>query len=107
MHKRTSKAINPAKYKQVFKPNWVVSSLSEVVPANPWAALDAIMAKEQEPTGPEWFTQDDFEARYGFCCKTAWAKLKGMVKAGTLECWTGRVEALNRKGCKYRFKEAK
>jgi hypothetical protein len=64
------------------------------------------MAKEQEPIGPEWFTQDDFEARYGFCCKTAWAKLKDMVKAGTLECWTGRVEALNRKGCKYRYKEA-
>ena len=96
MHKQTSRAI-----KEDFRgPSIIVNQ------PNPWAALDAIMAKEQEPIGPEWFTQDDFEARYGFCCKTAWAKLKDMVKAGTLECWTGRVEALNRKGCKYRYKEA-
>lgn len=32
---------------------------------NPWAALDAVMKTDPEPTGPDWFTVEEFTLRYG------------------------------------------
>jgi len=58
--------------------------------ADPWAALDAIMATEPEPMGPEWFTVREFAQRYKMSTRNAQQKLGAMYDAGQLNRWRGR-----------------
>jgi hypothetical protein len=63
---------------------------------NPWAAIDAMVKQDPEPMGPEWFTKDDFAARYGYSPGQAYRKCKAMYKSGVLKSWSG-ISATNRR----------
>ena len=56
---------------------------------DPWAALDAIVKREQEPMGPEWFTAEQFAERYQRSYSGAQSKCYRMVKSGLLKQWKG------------------
>lgn len=71
-------------------------------PTNPWAALDSMMRYSIEPTGPEWFTAQQFAKRYGYSQQHSHKVLEGMVEAGKVEKWTGTLAGARRRGCKYR-----
>jgi hypothetical protein len=62
-------------------------------PNDPWAKLDAMMAKEKEPTGPEWFTVYQYQSRYGLSLPQARGRMEGLVADGTLETWSGAALA--------------
>lgn len=64
-------------------------------PTDPWAAMDALMAYEPEPTGPEWFTVQEFVQRYKMVHRTGHARLLDMERRGTVEKWIG-----HREGCR-------
>lgn len=73
---------------------------------DPWSRMDAMMAEQAEPTGPEWFSTPDYATRYNQSLRNASLRLKALTKAGTLEEWKGvgkgpdgRKRMLN----KYRF----
>lgn len=51
--------------------------------------MDALVAFEKEPTGPEWFTAEQYAARYRCASSTARLKLKELVGAGRLKEWRG------------------
>ena len=75
--------------------------------SDPWAALDAIMATDPEPMGPEWFTRSQFQERYKFKSTAgAQRRLDGLEREGLVEKWTGKMAATNRVGFKYRKKVA-
>lgn len=57
--------------------------------SNPWAALDALMKTDPEPTGPEWVTAEQFGARYGLSARAAFNKLKGLQSVGKMKRWKG------------------
>jgi hypothetical protein len=73
---------------------------------NPWAALDAMMKTEPEPTGPGWFTVQDFLNRYGKGRTYTWAaqNLRAMHVAGKVEKWVGSSAGRNGKLLKYKIK---
>ena len=68
---------------------------------DPWAALDAIVKREQEPVGPEWFTIDQFSERYQLSNKTSREKCCQLHKEGKLKRWTGFSPAYKRIIVKY------
>jgi hypothetical protein len=71
---------------------------------SPWAAVDALLAADREPTGPEWFTKAQFEQRYGVSKYVAKRKLAALVKSGNLEQWFGKRMGLSGGFAKYRVK---
>ncbi len=68
---------------------------------NPWAAIDAIVRANPEPTGPEWFTTKDYVDRYGGSKCQAHAKLS---KDSRFKKWTGTCAATNRVTTKFALK---
>lgn len=56
---------------------------------DPWAALDAIVKREEEPTGPEWFTVDQFAERYKMSDSRARFRCDQMYRKGQLKRWQG------------------
>ena len=70
---------------------------------DPWAAMDEIMAQEAEPTSPEWFTVEQFAARYNMS-RAAHKKLKAFCSAGIAEQWKGLTKEGRRITTKYRLK---
>lgn len=69
---------------------------------DPWAAMDALLEKEQGPTGPEWFTIQEWAERYQR--KNAKKFLRNLYNQGKLERWFGsRVNETGRI-VKYRVK---
>lgn len=69
---------------------------------DPWAAIDALVKTDPEPTGPEWFTAAQFGERYGYDAATAHNKLDRLVKLGRLRSWKGLASANRRVTTKYR-----
>ena len=53
---------------------------------NPWAAIDAIVKANPEPMGPEWFTVNDYTARYGGSNAQNHVKLSADTR---FKKWTG------------------
>ncbi len=74
--------------------------------SNPWAALDALMKTDPEPTGPEWFTTDDFAERYKLTVGGAAQRLKALVTAGKLKKWKGYVRGSGCSAPKCKYKAA-
>lgn len=68
---------------------------------DPWAALDALMKTEPEPTGPEWFTVDQYTARYGGSRGHNYQKL---IRDRRLEQWKGTGASTKRVTLKFRVK---
>ena len=68
---------------------------------NPWAALDALMKADPEPTGPEWFTVYDYTDRYGGSTSGNAAKLKRDTR---FKQWTGISGESRRRTTKYCLK---
>jgi hypothetical protein len=56
---------------------------------NPWAAMDAIVNANLEPTGKEWFTGAEYATRYGCSPDAARYKLTRLKSRGLVEQWTG------------------
>lgn len=56
---------------------------------DPWAALDAEIANNVEPTGPEWITVAQYQAKHGKCYAWANHRLNDLHRAGRAEKWTG------------------
>jgi len=54
--------------------------------SNPWAALDAMMKSDPEPTGPEWFTVQQYTERYGGSVQHNTSKLNRDTR---LKRWKG------------------
>ena len=67
--------------------------------------MDALIAYSAEPTGPEWFYESDFGARYGLSMSGSHKKLNMMLRAGLLEKWKGRILGNPGQKCKYRLKQ--
>jgi len=57
---------------------------------NPWAAMDAIVNANPEPTGEEWFTSAAYAQRYGCTSHAARNKLAHMKEQGIIEQWKGK-----------------
>lgn len=68
---------------------------------DPWAAIDAIVQREAEPMGPEWFTVEQFADRYKLGAGRAWAVCNGLVKQGKLRHWKGTSLTTRRVTNKY------
>lgn len=73
-------------------------------PSDPWAALDRIMKSDPEPVGPEWFTVEQFSARYELS-RHAHRKLMDMLDSGVVERWKGLSRENRRITVKYRLKK--
>lgn len=70
---------------------------------NPWAALDALMKADPEPTGPEWFTIGQFAVRYDLTHCGAAGRLGKMERAKQVVKWKGRIVGGTGVKCKYRL----
>lgn len=70
---------------------------------NPWAALDALMKTDPEPTGPEWFTIGQFAVRYDLTHCGAAVRLGKMERAGKVISWKGRAAGSSCIKRKYRL----
>ena len=57
---------------------------------NPWAAMDAIVNANPEPTGEEWFTSAAYALRYACTSHAARNKLAQMKEQGVVEQWKGK-----------------
>ena len=57
---------------------------------NPWAAMDAIVNANPEPTGEEWFTSAAYALRYACTSHSARNRLSQMKEQGIVEQWKGR-----------------
>lgn len=77
------------------------SSGIEIVPGDPWAALDKLYNSNPEPMGAEWFTVQEFAGRYGKSRPGAASCLKEDKR---LEKWVGIGAANKRMICKYRIR---
>jgi hypothetical protein len=73
---------------------------------DPWAAMDALMAAEPEPMGPEWFTLQDFAARYNLSRSGAQSALGRLMRDGKVDNWTGVTRATRRVTNKFKLKAA-
>jgi hypothetical protein len=73
-------------------------------PTDPWAALDAIVKYEAEPTGPEWFTVEQFAERYKISYASAGSKCQRMHRDGKLNLWKGLSTTSRRTINKYSLK---
>jgi len=71
---------------------------------NPWAAMDAIVNANPEPTGAEWFTVEQYAKRYGCTGDAAYGRLCGMHEGGRVDRWTGTSAASRRTTTKWRAK---
>ena len=71
--------------------------------SNPWAALDALMKADPEPTGPEWFTIGQFAVRYDLTHGGAAYRLGRMERAKQVVKWKGRIVGSTGVKCKYRL----
>ena len=71
--------------------------------SDPWAALDALMKSEPEPTGPGWFTVDQCATRYGISIPGAQQRLNKMLSAGTVKRWKGVTASTRRVTTKWRL----
>jgi len=71
---------------------------------NPWAAMDAIVNANPEPTGEEWFTVDQFAARYKLSASGAAGRLHRMMTVGILDRWKGVGGSTIRNHTKWRVK---
>lgn len=80
------------------------SSGVEIVPGNPFAKLDELFKQEEEPTGPEWFTAEEFAAHYGISAHRARSILLDLYKNDKVERWKGTSSQTRRTLCKYRAK---
>lgn len=69
---------------------------------DPWAAMDALVKQEAEPTGLEWFTVMQFAERYGLSENGAYGKITNYFRAGKLERWKGTGFHCRRTLTKYR-----
>jgi hypothetical protein len=67
-------------------------------PTNPWAAIDAIVKAAPEPTGPGWFSIEEYTERYGGNPAHNMAKLR---KDPRFERWS---DPTNRRPNKYKLK---
>lgn len=72
MPRHNSKRIDPSKYRQVFKPNWVVSSLKDE-PIDVWEALseDLLRSKEHRPEGKGWLQIEELAVKRGSTINSA------------------------------------
>ena len=70
-------------------------------PTDPWAALDALVKREEEPTGPEWFTVDQFAERYKTSNCRARVRCEQMYRKGHLKRWQGVSSSSKRMMNKY------
>lgn len=68
---------------------------------DPWAAIDAIVLANKEPMGEEWFTIDQYRARYGGSREGTASKLNRDLR---FEKWRGFCKATQRITRKYRIK---
>lgn len=75
--------------------------------SNAWAAIDAMVKQEPEPSGPAWFTPQEFAARYGLSLSRAGNKLTELYRVGAVERWRGIGAASRRTIVKYRAKGAR
>jgi hypothetical protein len=71
---------------------------------NPWAAIDALMKTDPEPTSPEWFTIRQFAVRYGLTHGGAAVRLLKMERAKHVISWKGRAAGSSCIKLKYRLK---
>lgn len=71
---------------------------------DPWGDIDKLMAHAAEPTGPEWFTVEQFRQRYGLGLNGAHNRVRSLARDGVLEVWKGKVAGVNAITCKYRLK---
>ena len=71
---------------------------------NPFAKLDAILKREEEPTGHEWFTVEEFSEHYRISYTQASQILRDLLKNGKLERWKGTAADTRRTLCKYKAK---
>lgn len=74
---------------------------------NPFAQLDAILNRTPEPTGPEWFTSEQYAHHTGLTVGRCRDTLRKLVADGLAVQWTGTMnnaEGTPRKTCKYRLK---
>jgi hypothetical protein len=73
-------------------------------PTDPWAALDALVAKESEPFGKEWFTIKQYSQRYNVGESGARRQILGFVNEGSVERWSGISASNGRRTLKFRVK---
>lgn len=71
-------------------------------PINPFAALDTLLLQEAEPTGPEWFTVNQFASHYQYSRSHAHAKLRELERTGKLTSWKGRINGISGHTVKYK-----
>jgi len=71
---------------------------------NPWAAMDAIVNANPEPTGEEWFTVDQFAERYKLSRAGADGRLRRLMAGGILDRWKGVSGSSSRTNTKWRVK---
>ena len=72
--------------------------------SDPWAALDAIMATEPEPMGPEWLTLWQLADRFNLSRPGAQHRAEKWLREGRISVWTGKLGQSKRIGNKYRVK---
>jgi hypothetical protein len=77
------------------------SSGIEIVPGDPWAALDKLYNSNPEPTGPEWFTVQEYAERYGLSINGSASRLNNDKR---LEKWIGMGGPNKRTLAKYRIR---
>lgn len=70
-------------------------------PTSPWAAIDALVRSNPEPTGPEWFTAAQYMERYGGAHAAVHRKLSADPR---FEKWTGLGASARRTITKFRLK---
>lgn len=68
---------------------------------DPWAAVDAIVKREIEPTGPEWFTPRQFADRYHVSLNRAHEVCNRLAKEGKLRRWKGTSLTTHKTATKY------
>ena len=100
MPRRTSKPTKKQRKilldKEIHTYEWTVDEM-----ADPWAAVDAIVKREVEPTGPEWFTAEQFADRYKLSARQAWSICNRLVKEGKFRHWKGTAANTRRITNKY------
>ena len=71
--------------------------------SDPWAAMDALMRTKPEPVGAEWFTVEQFRARYDLTNRQARDRLTKLQHEKRIEIWKGTSRECRRTLVKYRL----
>lgn len=107
MQAKTSKRINGPE-RSVIDPAMALPDnlplLKLGINSDPWAALDAIMATEPEPTGNGWFTVIDFAKRYNMSRSGAQSRCQKLLITGKADTWIGVAASTGNVTRKYRVK---